>query len=85
MIHKEKQLEGNPKEKKKKSTSGVTEVLRKRLSKTLKSSLYSHAAFCTTTHTYTHAQTHKESCGRSYENYYFHIVDDRVENHLKTL
>lgn len=37
---------------------------------------------CTRTHTH----THKISSGRSYENYYFHIVDDKGwKNHLKPL
>lgn len=30
-------------------------------------------------------QTHNKSSGRSYDNYYFDIVDDRLENCLKTL
>jgi len=41
--------------------------------KTTQPSLYGHAAFCTTT--YTHTRTLAQICGRSYENYYFHIVD----------
>lgn len=46
-------------------------------------SLYSHAAFCTTTHMYAHTHSHlkkrKKRSGRSYENYYFYIIDDRLE------
>lgn len=29
-------------------------------------------------HTCTRTHTHKISSGRSYENYYFHVVDDKV-------
>lgn len=34
---------------------------------------------------HTHSQTYNKSSGRSYDNYYFDIVDDRLENRLKTL
>lgn len=92
MIHEEKPKEGleTPKEGGKKSISGVTEVLGKRLSKNILTiPLQSCSLLYYNTHIRARTLT-KISCGRSYENYYFHIVDDRLgkknkKNHLKTL
>lgn len=67
-----------------KSISGVTEVLGKQLSKERKKQniltipLQSCSLLYYDTHVHAHRLT-KKSSGRSYENYYFHIVDDRLD------
>lgn len=69
--------EGDPEEEK--SISGVTEVLGKQLSKNIFNHPFTVMQPFVLQHTRTRTHTHKISSGRSYENYYFHIVDDRLE------
>lgn len=70
---------GDPKGEK--SISGVTEVLGKQLSKNILTiPLQSCSLLYYNTHVHAHRLTKKKkSSGRSYENYYFHIVDDRLD------
>lgn len=82
MIHEEKRKGGRPRrtKTKKKSISGVTEVRGKQLSKyILTIPLQSCSLLYYNTHVRTHA-SHKISSGTGYENYYFSIVDDKLES-----
>lgn len=90
MIREEKRKGGGRPQRRKKSISGVTEVLGKQLSKNI---LTIPLQSCSLLYYNTHVRTHthkrikktnkqtkeKKSSGRSYENYYFHIVGDRLD------
>lgn len=77
MIHEEKRKGGRPQRTKKHLRSD-----RSARETTFKKHLYHPFTVMqpfVLQHTRTRTHTHKISSGRSYENYYFHIVDDRLD------